>query len=388
MKVLYITEIYPDIKHGLGVWGGGEKQFYEISKFAAKRGHEVAVLTCRFPGQASDEVVEGVHVFRQGLSRNPATGGARRVVLPILHYVLRTAERAVRLNPDLIHCNTYFPVYSGKMATQFLNVPLVATFHDIYRLDDWIESQKSILWGLLGHTATTVAAKLPFDRIVAVSPQCKQKLVALGVSDEKITIVPNGIDLQLFDATDTEKIPHQLLYVGRLIRTKHVDKLAYAFQKVLKQIPEARLKIVGDGPERARLEGLVRSLGLEAKVTFTGVTRTYDAVARYFKQSAVFVLPSTVEGESIAAKEAMAAGLPVIAMKIRGSGVLSLVQDGENGFLVEPGQQASLVERIIELLQDDKKRRNMGAAGRKFVEAYDWKAIADRTIDVYHEVVR
>jgi glycosyltransferase involved in cell wall biosynthesis len=387
MKVVYITEIYPDPEHGLGVWGGGEKHFYEISKLAAKRGHEVTVLTCRFPGQPREEFVEGVKILRVGLSREPMTGGARREALPVLSYILRTAIRALTLNADLIHCNTYFPVYSGKIATRLRNIPLVTTFHDIYRLTDWVEAQGSFFWGLAGHVVTAIAAKLSHDRIIAVSPQCKQKLISLGIRSENITVIPNGVDLSLFDSTDVLKVPCQILYVGRLVSTKHVDSLLRAFSGVLKHVPEASLKIVGDGPENARLKRLVCTLRLQRNVTFAGTTPTYEAVARYFKESAFFVLPSTVEGESIAAKEAMAAGLPVIAMRIAGSGVLSVVKDGVNGFLVDPLQPNAFVERIVELLQDDKKRRAMAVTARRFVQEYDWKVIAERTLQVYRDVM-
>jgi glycosyltransferase involved in cell wall biosynthesis len=388
MKVLYITEIYPDPERGLGVWGGGEKQFYEISRLAAKRGHEVAVLTCRFPGQAPEEFVDGARVLRVGLTREPKTGGARREVLPVMSYILRTAMRAVTLNADLIHCNTYFPVYSGKIATRLRNTPLVTTFHDVYRPTDWIGSQNSLLWGLAGNVVTVIAARLSHHRIIAVSPQCKQKLISLGVHGENITVIPNGVDLALFDSIGTQKVPCQILYVGRLIRLKNVDKLIRAFSEVLKHVPEASLKIVGTGPEGTSLKRLVRGLRLQQKVTFEGTTPTYDTVAHYFKESALFVLPSTVEGESIATKEAMASSLPVIATRIPGSGVLSIVKEGVNGFLVDPDQPTMLIERILELLQDDRKSRAMGAAGRRFVQEYDWKVIADRTLQVYSEVMQ
>jgi glycosyltransferase involved in cell wall biosynthesis len=388
MKILYITEIYPDVKHGLGVWGGGEKQFFEISKLVARRGHQVDILTCRFPGQTSEEFVEGVRVHRLGLTREPKTGGARRTILPISSYILKTASRAMELTPDLVHCNTYFPVYSGEIATQLRSVPLVSTFHDVYRLNEWVESQGSLIWGFLGHLATAVAARLPHDKIIVPSPQCRKKMIALGIRSEKIAVIANGVDLSLFDSVRAEKASSQILYVGRLTRLKCVDRLICAFAEVSRQVPETQLKIVGHGPEGANLRRLARRLKLQAKVIFTGVTPTYDAVARYFKESDVFVLPSRVEGESIAVKEAMAASLPVIAMKCGGSGVLSLVQDGENGFLVEPSQPTMLVDRMIQLLQDEKKRKDMGSAGRKLVEAYDWKAVADRTIQVYREVMQ
>lgn len=383
MRVLYITEIYPDPKRGLGVWGGGERQFYEISRRVAKWGHEVCVLTCRFPGQPIEEVVDGIRIHRVGLSRDPRTGGVRKAVLPVFFYMIKTAERALEVNPDVIHCNTYFPVYPGKMASQLKGTPLVSTFHDIYGLRGWIESQRSVAWGFLGHLATTIAARLPHDHIISVSPQCKQKLINLGVPKHKITVIPNGVDLKLFDSIQVEKVPYQILYVGRLVNFKHVDWLIQALPYVLKEIPEAKLKIVGGGPERDTLMELVNQLGLQAHVTFTGVTPTYEAVARYYKESEVFVLPSTVEGEAIVLKEAMAAGLPFIAMNIPGSGVLSLTRDGENGFLLEPNRPELIGERIVQLLLDKKLREKMGSAGRKFVEQFDWDIIAGRTLKVY-----
>ncbi|MEM3586816.1 MAG: glycosyltransferase family 4 protein [Candidatus Hadarchaeum sp.] len=387
MRVLYITEIYPDPKRGIGVWGGGERQFYEISRRVAAMGHEVSVLTCRFPGQPAEEEVHGIKVCRIGLSRDPRTGGVRRAVLPVFSYIVKTAVRAVGKRPELIHCNTYFPVYPGKIASLVKEVPLVTTFHDIYGLRGWIESQHSVAWGFLGHLATTIAARLHHDRIISVSPQCKQKLVGLGVPEDNITIIPNGVDLKLFDSIKVEKIPHQILYVGRLVNFKHVDWLIQAMPQVLKEVPGAKLKVVGGGPEREALVKLVNKLGLQAHVTFTGLTPTYEAVTRYYKESEVFVLPSTVEGEAIVLKEAMAAGLPLIAMNIPGSGVLSLLRDDENGFLLEPGRPELIAEKLIQLLQNEKLRERMGEAGRKFVEQFDWDIIAEQTLQVYKIVI-
>lgn len=388
MRILYITEIYPDPKRGLGIWGGGERQFYAISKRVAARGHDVTILTCRFPGQPAEEIIDGMRIHRVGLSRDPKSGGARKSVLPIFSYMVETTGIASKLAPDLIHCNTYFPVYPGEIAARFNGVSLITTFHDIYGLKGWIESQRSRTWGLLGHFATTIAARLPHDRIIAVSPQCKQKLINLGVPEKKITIIPNGVDLKLFDSIQVKKVPNQVIYVGRLVDFKHVDWLIQAFPEVLKKVPDAKLKIVGGGPERETLEKLVEKLRLKACVTFTGLTPTYEAVTQHYKESEVFVLPSTVEGEAIVLKEAMAARLPLIGMNIPGSGVLSLMRDGENGFLLEPGRPKLIAEKIVQLLRDKKLRERMGEAGRKFVEKFDWDVIADRTLEVYQGAIK
>jgi glycosyltransferase involved in cell wall biosynthesis len=387
VKLLYITEIYPDPKRKIGVWGGGERQFYEISRRVAAKGHDVTILTCRFPGQPAEEVIEGMKIYRVGLSRDPKTGGARKSAVPIFSYILKTARLAMKLTPELIHCNTYFPVYSGIIAARTIGVPVISTFHDIYGLKGWIKSQNSIIWGLAGHFATTFAAQLPHDRVISVSPQCKQKLLALGIREHKITIIPNGVDLKLFDSLHAKKIHNQILYVGRLVEFKHVDWLIEAFAEVLKEVPSAKLKVVGDGPERTRLEKLTREMRVQKHVIFTGLTPTYDAVTRYYKESEVFVLPSTVEGEAIVLKEAMAARLPLIAMNIPGSGVLSLMLDGENGFLLEPGRPELIAEKLIQLLRDRKLKNRMGSRGRRFVQRFDWDIIADRTLEIYQEAL-
>jgi glycosyltransferase involved in cell wall biosynthesis len=268
----------------------------------------------------------------------------------------------------------------------FKDIPTVVTFHDLYGLKGWIHSQKSILWGFLGHLVTYFSTKCMYDKIIAVSPQCKQKLLSVGVPHEKIMVIPNGVDIKLFDSTEVVKVPNQILYVGRLVNFKHVDWLIKAFYKVLKYLPDAQLKIVGWGPEWYSLKKLVRSLGLEKHIIFTGRTPTYEDVVRYYKESEVFVLPSTVEGEAIVLKEAMAARLPVIAIDVKGSGVLSIVRDGHNGFLVKPGDIDSIAKRIINLLENKELAREIGDRGRRFVEKYDWNRVAEMVYIVYREV--
>lgn len=386
MKILYITEVYPSSKD-TGVWGGGERQFYEISRRIAMMGHEISILTCKFPQQPSLEFADNLKIYRITSTRNPKTYRIQSV-FSVLHYVIEAAAWANTLNPDIIHCNTYFPIYAGKLAAQLKEVPLVSTFHDVYNFKRWIESQNSFLFGSLGYLATITTARLSHDRIITVSQQCKEKLIKLGIPREKIRVIPNGVDIALFDSTEVDKVPNQILYVGRLVKFKHVDWLIEAFAKILEEIPDAKLKIVGDGPERGNLERLARKLDIQKRVTFVGATSTYEKVVQHYKESEVFVLPSTVEGEPIVLKEAMAACLPVIAMNIPGSGIPSLIRNGKNGFLLEPGHPELIAEKIILLLQDNELRKKMGKEGRKFAEKYDWNIVARRTFEVYKECLK
>lgn len=388
MRILYITEIYPDPKRGIGVWGGGEKQFYEISRKMSERGHEVTILTCRFPGQPPHEMQNGIRIYRMGLTRDPKRGGeARRTLWPVFSYILKTGIKVRSFPVDLIHCNAYFPIFSGKIGTTLRQIPMVRTFHDVFSFRGMVESQRSIVWGSLGYLVNLLSARVSDESVIAVSIQCKEKLIKMGVPEEKITVIPNGVNIKLFDSIRVKKIPRQILYVGRLVNYKHVNWLIMAFKHVVGEVQDAKLKIVGDGPERLKLERLVKKLKLVDKVVFTGLTPTYEDVVKYYKESEVFVLPSTFEGEGIVLKEAMAAYLPVIGIRVKGSGVLNLIKDGKNGYLVNPGRPDFIAEKIIQLLQDRQKRERMGKWGRKFVEKFDWDGIAEKTLQLYKKVI-
>ncbi len=386
MRVLYISEFYPDLKRGIGVWGGGERQFFEISRRMVKMGVKVTVLTCRFPSQPPMEVYEGIKILRTGQSRDFKTGGPKKAFLPVVSYFLNTVASSSKLNFDVIHCNTYFPVYAGGLLRTLKDVPLVSTFHDTYQLKDWIDGQRSFFWGFMGHIVTILATKCRNDRVITISPQCKEKLLSVKVPKNKIRIIENGVELNMFDSIFPQKVPLQVLYVGRLVSYKHVDWLILAFSHVLKKLPNARLKIVGFGPEMNSLKILCENLGIASHVIFTGKTQTYAEVVYHFKESEVFVLPSTVEGEGIVLKEAMAASIPFIAMKVSNSGVLNITHDGENGFLVAPGNPQLIADKIVELLINKALSQRMGKNGRKLVENFDWDKIAERTLQVYKEL--
>ncbi len=386
LRILYISEFYPDLKRGIGVWGGGERQFYEISRRIAEMGHDVTVLTCQFPGQPKDEMCQGIRVLRAGRSRTWTTGEPNRSFLSVFAYLMKTVENGSRLPFEIIHCNTYFPVYAGGILRTLKGIPLISTFHDTYKLQDWIDGQRSVAWGLAGHIVTILATKFRSDRVITISPQCKEKLLSLGVKSKIIRIVENGVELDLFDSLAPKKISNQILYVGRLVSYKHVDWLIAAFSLVLQKVPDATLKIVGFGPELTALRRLSEKLGVASHVVFTGKTHTYSDVVRHFKESELFVLPSTVEGEGIVLKEAMAAGIPFIAMKVQNSGVLNITKNGENGFLVKPGNPSLIAEHIVKLLTNDSLRIAMGKKGRTMVQRYDWNAVATRTLKVYQEV--
>ncbi|HKT22128.1 MAG TPA: glycosyltransferase family 4 protein, partial [Nitrososphaerales archaeon] len=280
MKILYITEIFPDPRTGLGYWGGGERQVYEVARRVAKKGHQVTVLTCQFPGQGEYDTLEGIRVIREGLSRNQRTGGALLSISKVADYLARTIGTAARIDADIVHCNAYYPVIAGRAISTFRGVPMVSTFHDLPAPEAWESYTRSYAWSRLGYLATLASACLAKGPVLAVSENARAKLARVSVKG--IQVIPNGVDLDLLDSAKTPRNEKQVLYVGRLVKYKGVGDLIAAFGEVLSKIDSARLVIVGDGPERKALETMAASLP-PGSVVFTGTLPSHQQVAELYR---------------------------------------------------------------------------------------------------------
>ena len=205
------------------------------------------------------------------------------------------------------------------------------------------------------------------DIIRAVSDFTKKKVERV-VSNKPILVFPTYTDIELFlereshgYASGDEKL---VLFVGMLIFLKGIHILIQAMEPVIRQIPDAKLLIIGRGGYKSQLEKLVSELGLEGKVEF--VDHVPQAALRdYMRMCRVLVLPSLSEGLPRVLIEAMACGKPVIGTNV--GGIPSLIHDGVNGFLIPPNDPEALAEKLIYLLSNEDKAVRMGAKGREFV---------------------
>ena len=204
--------------------------------------------------------------------------------------------------------------------------------------------------------------------ITCISHFCRSQ--AMLFSDEahwhKLKIVHCGVSLARYGTAPRPAFSGHVVFVGRLDPVKGVTLLLEAFAAVRARHPQARLTIAGDGPARTRLETRTRALGLTEAVQFAG-DLDEPAVARLLDQADMLVLPSFAEGLPVVLMEALASRLPVIATQV--AGVPELVQDGLSGFIIPPGDVASLTDRLDRLLSDPELCATMGAAGRRKVEA-------------------
>lgn len=237
---------------------------------------------------------------------------------------------------------------------------------------------RSMLWAL-SRLERRNARRAPL--VLTTSDYCRQKIGQhYGVPRRRVRLVPEGIDLvrwrQLLALPGGSAREGQtILCVARQYPRKHVDDLLRAFGRIAPRFPQARLVVVGDGPEHPRLRALSASLALGRRVLLLGALPDDDAVVEWYRRAGIFCLPSVQEGFGIVFLEAMAAGLPIVATTA--AAVPEVVPHGLAGTLVPPDNEAALADALAELLASSALRRRLGDYGREHVVRYDWPAVAD-----------
>jgi glycosyltransferase involved in cell wall biosynthesis len=216
------------------------------------------------------------------------------------------------------------------------------------------------------------------DRVTALSEAHKTYLVKQERLDpDRIEIVPNGIEAERFTTPAPEADLRKRLglmdrapvigIVAMLRPEKAHEVLLQAAARVLAQVPPARFLIVGDGPQRPRLEALAKTLGIADHVSFLGARDDVPDCLSLFDVAVLSSRP-VVETLSVSVLEYMAAGKPVVATRV--GSLPDLVEEGRSGFLVEPGDAAAIAERILQLLRDPALAERMGKAGQERVRRH------------------
>jgi len=255
-------------------------------------------------------------------------------------------------------------------------IPRVVTTHggDIYALRDRVSTAAKRL--VLRHA----------DAVTAMNADMADRLVALGAPAERVHVLPMGADVDTVRAaaTEAERVPGRIVFVGRLVEKKGVAVLLDALR--LLEPGGWSLEVVGDGPERADLEA--RAAGLP--VTFAG-SQSRPTVARAYARAEIAVVPSVPassgdqDGLPVSLLEAMAAGCAVVGSRI--PGIDAAVLDGDSGLLVPPGDPAALAAALAELLADPDRRAKLGAAASTRADDFSVDAAGHRYCALLRAVV-
>lgn len=209
-----------------------------------------------------------------------------------------------------------------------------------------------------------------------------QKLVA---GDKRVETIPFGVDLDQFSPrVDNFEAEYDVGIVKSLTRKCGINYLIHAVSIVKQVFPNIRMLIIGEGDQRRNLRRLVQRLDLADVATFAGRI-PHRLVPEYLRKMRIFVIPSILESFGVAAIEASAAGIPVIASKV--GGLTEVVLDGKTGILVPPRDPQALAKAISRLLEDPDLRHRMGKAGRRFVLChYDWYESTARMERLYESL--
>ena len=222
------------------------------------------------------------------------------------------------------------------------------------------------------------------DRIIADSESSAAAVQQIyGLPQERVRVVPVGVDTDVFRPLEIERLPDGLLYVGHAeAATKGVRYLLEALRLLRDEVPFHLTVVQPPGSTKARL--LVDDLGLNGRVTFLELIST-DELVRQYNRARVFVSPSLAEGFGLPAAEAMACATPVIATTA--TSFPEVIEDGVSGVLVPPADAGALARAIRALLGDPDRCRALGqAAHQRVVARFSWRRTAQETLAVYEEL--
>ena len=320
--------------------GGSGVIATELAEQLVQRGHEVHVISSARPPRL---VKAELHVVK----------APKHELFPGGEYTLALASKLAELSPrlDVIHVHYAIPhAPSAYLARQLSPGPKhVTTLHGTDVLT-------------LGRDpALHPVLKLAISTSDAVTTPTKWLAgEALGTFGVRAEVIGNFVDTRHFEpSAGPKKKSRTLMHHSNFRPLKRVEDVVRIFAEVVKQVPDAKLTLIGDGPTRPEVERLVRGL----PVTFAGEQLE---VAPLLRDAMVFLFPSETESFGLAALEAMSSGVPVIAS--RTGGLPELIDDGVNGHLQPVGDVAGMAARAIELLTDAAKHARMASAARSTAE--------------------
>jgi glycosyltransferase involved in cell wall biosynthesis len=288
----------------------------------------------------------------------------------------RVRQLVHALQPDVVH---------ALHLTSYGFLGAIADFHP-FALSVWgtdvLEAPKLTPF----HKWLTRYALAHADVITATGLHLATETTRYVPTGAPVTVVPYGVDLKRF--SPAEKAPSDQVVIGtaaRLSPEKGIRYLIEAFAQLRQRFGgRVSLRLAGEGPERARIEAMIQRLRLESSVELQGWVEHEDLPA-FLRELDVFVMPSTWEGFGVAAIEASAVELPVVASNIYG--IPDAVRDGLTGLLVQSRNPGALAESIGRLVDDTALRQSLGKAGREYVARhYDWSRNAAQMTSIYERL--
>ena len=403
MKIIHVYDGHERVLPGEG---SVPSVVYYIAKYTAKKGHDVTVLERRWAETNYRDETDGIKFVRFDLNicsnisnkeivydqiRKPI--GALRFVLDRFMFALKTNKYLKQDEFDILHVHLPFAANILININRELSSRMVYTAHvGEERKRFALDSSAPLALRLFSPDLYLMKR---VRKSVALNEPLKEKLVKKGIEEEKLEVIPNGVNVEDFNVSEeeVERVRKKyglegvtVMFAGTVTPRKGVFELVRAAE-VLK-CEDVLFLIVGnlnlDREYSQKVMEYAKSKGVNAK--FTGFVPYGDLKALY-SACDIFVLPSFEEGQGVVLLEAMASGKPLIGSNV--GGIPMQIRDGWNGFLVEPKNEKQLADKIKYLVDNEEERVKMGENSRKLAkEDFDWRKISKRYLKVYEEIAK
>lgn len=363
-------------------YGGSGVVATEIGMGLANRGHEVHFITYKRPARLSH------------FHANVCLHEVSSFDYPLFEYTPYETALASKMvdvvkyeDLDILHVHYAIPhaavAYMAKqiLLTHGINIPVVTTLHgtDI----TLVGSNKSFF-------PVAEFSINSSDGVTTVSNQLKKQTEETFNVERDIRVIYNFIDFDRFRKTDKDHFKKAIapngekimVHVSNFRKVKRVQDVIHVFEKVQQELP-CKLMLIGDGPEREKMEELCRKIGLCNEIRFLG---KQDAVEELLAVSDIFVLPSANESFGLAALEAMACEVPVVSSNIGGLPEVNI--EGKTGYLCEVGDIDSMADRVLAILEDPEKHQKFRKAAFEHAKTFDIANILPVYEEYYQEIIQ
>jgi glycosyltransferase involved in cell wall biosynthesis len=381
--ITWLSYVASAEKAALGAKSGGDVHIIELSKKGHSLGHKVVLLTSN-PGKILLHA-EGAELDLHRIGIPFEDFLVKRSLGVGILYILRPLGALfVKFNIrfDVIVASSHYP--SDVLSVLFLHLrnprsKIVVYVHGI-EIPPKHRFFLRVISMMVNYIGALLAVKFA-DLIFTVNSGTRKRLLCLGAQNKKIILTSNGVEVGSLDTLKREKT-FDACFLGRLTKSKGVYDLIRVWKKVCERKQNAKLVVIGDGPEKERLSNAITNEELKNKIVLLGLVSEKDK-HEVLISSKVFMFPSYSECWGIAIAEAMACGLPVVAYDLP---VYKEVFE-DKLITVPVGNIDAMAERVVFLLENPKVASKIGKESREFVWKYDWKTVIEKELSAISNLI-
>jgi glycosyltransferase involved in cell wall biosynthesis len=369
MRILIINKYCP--KHPRA--GGAEERLKQLCIRLNKLGHEVYLLSARFPGAKDYEFYAGTHIYRIGLKNSYNTFLIHIIGLFYAPFFSR------KIKPDIIYEDiSPLPWFTPLTMRKRKKVIIIHHINkNVFFKTQWFP------FALLGYILEqSIRFFYKKEKIITVGPSTTKEVFKMGFKRENIVELRDGVDVKEYSYSKSKFKKPTVLFLGRHELRKGLDLLIKTYDLVKKAVPDVKYLILGDGKDRKNFEKMAEG---KAGIIFKGFVKGKEKII-FLKKSWLLAVPSRTEGYCIAVLEANACGTIAVGNNVEG--LKDSIINNKTGFLVNCYDAKEFANKIIEVLNNKNLRETLGKNARKWAEKHDLDLMAKKTLEVFENELR